>query len=109
MTIERAYELLNGGDWACAWGEPETLAAVSLELAGVLEPGLAGEADAISSRALHDFADATRRWARLASRLEHGLRIDPQGRLGPAHHEGTDMGFKLRELMTMQLLAAMDL
>lgn len=109
MTIERAYELVNGGDWACAWGEPETLATVSLELAMVLEPELAGEADAIATAAHRDLSAATLRWARLAGRLEHGLHLGTDGKLGPVHRGGGGGGFRFRELMTMQLLAAMEL
>lgn len=108
MTIGHTYELLKAGDWACAWGEPATLAAISLELATVLAPHLAPDADAIAVRTVSDFEDATRLWARLAGRLDHGLRIDADGRVGPAHRAGGGVGLRFRELMTERLLMTME-
>jgi len=69
MNTERFHDLINGGDWACAQGEPEALAEVCRELSDWLEPGLADKAETIRQLADVNMVAATRSWGELAVSL----------------------------------------
>ena len=64
--------LLDGGDWACAWGEQETLAEVCHCLAPLLAEPLRLNAERIEELVRSDYSEAVRQWARLSHRLRYG-------------------------------------
>lgn len=65
-------ELLDGGDWACAYGQCGTLSHVCLELARLLEDAeLAEKARVVAHEAIINLDEATRRWSELACELRH--------------------------------------
>jgi hypothetical protein len=72
MIDMRMCELLNGGDWACAFAEPHGLVEVCDALAELVDDeALAGLAREIATLAPTDMGSATRQWARLAGALRH--------------------------------------
>lgn len=71
MTTHLEY-LLDGGDWACAWGEQETLAQVCHCLAPLLAEPLRVQAERIEELVRSDYGEAVRMWARLSHRLRYG-------------------------------------
>ena len=72
MTSE-IHELLNSGDWACAYAQEEDLARVCRELAGEIEPALADEVHKVARLAEHDdMLGASRLWTRLTTVVRLG-------------------------------------
>lgn len=69
---ERVQELLNGGDWACAYAQHETLADVARRLCRLVPEEAAGMARQVAVYALTDLPRATALWSRLGSRLRYG-------------------------------------
>jgi hypothetical protein len=61
-TKKAIWRLVDGGDWACSWGEPTGLQEVCLELATLLDSPLADRARTIASQAPADMAAASRQW-----------------------------------------------
>lgn len=72
MTSYLKY-LLDGGDWACAWAEQETLAEVCHHMAPLLSEPLRMEAQRIEHLLRSDYREAMRLWARLSDivRYDH--------------------------------------
>lgn len=70
---EHVLELLNGGDWACAYAQHETLAHVARQLGALLEGEAAELAREVAATATTDLPSATATWSRLAARLRYGL------------------------------------
>lgn len=71
MRYQSIPRLVDGGDWACSWGEPTGLQEVCDELEGLLEPALAVRASKIARLAAADMAAAARQWRDLVSLMEH--------------------------------------
>lgn len=69
---DRIIELLNGGDWACAYQERKGLAEVCGMLEPLVEPDLAERVALIARVAARDMRFATKQWAELATRLRRG-------------------------------------
>jgi hypothetical protein len=65
----RIMELLNGGDWACAYAEGGTLAQVCVELEPLVGAQLAPATRAVSDAIEADMGLATHRWVELARAL----------------------------------------
>lgn len=78
-TQRRIIELLNGGDWACAYKERGGLTEVCGLLAPLVSPGLSDRAYLVARLAGKDMRAATKQWAELATLLRH-----------PVAHEGLD-------------------
>jgi hypothetical protein len=68
---QRIIELLNGGDWACAYRESDSLARVCTGLADFLDEELAESAREIVEWTERDMKIATRRWGEFAMRVRH--------------------------------------
>jgi len=68
MTKQHVHDLLDGGDWACAWAYHETLARVCRQLAAV-KPTIASLALEIGEHALVDMKRATAEWSQLSEAL----------------------------------------
>lgn len=64
---DRVTELLDGGDWACAWANHASLEAVCDELADLVSPDLAARARRVE-RFAHDddLVHASEEWERLS-------------------------------------------
>jgi hypothetical protein len=68
----RLCELLDGGDWACSFGQCGTLSSICQELIGLLDdPELSEKARLVAREVTIDMGTATRRWAELAYVLRH--------------------------------------
>ncbi|HUH01142.1 MAG TPA: hypothetical protein VML75_04045, partial [Kofleriaceae bacterium] len=77
-TNKSIWRLVNGGDWACSWGEPTGLQEVCLELTTLLEPPMAARARDIARQAAADMAAASRQWRDLVALL--GRPVSPEAR-----------------------------
>lgn len=74
MTNQRRIiELLNGGDWACAYKERSGLADVCGMLATLVGPELSDRAWLVARLAGKDMRAATKQWAELATLIRHPL------------------------------------
>lgn len=80
-------QLLDGGDWACAFGQCGTLSHVCQELAALLDdPELAEKARQVAREANRDLGVAARQWGELAGELRR-----PGGRPGSRSESGADL------------------
>lgn len=79
-TKNSIWRLVDGGDWACSFGEPTGLQEVCLELTALLEPAMAERARKIAGQAPADMAAASRAWRDLVALL---------GAPGPRSSEAT--------------------
>jgi hypothetical protein len=73
----RILELLNGGDWACAYNERQSLAHVCRKLAVLLDDGQSERARSVARSSAVDMRTATHDWAELAADLRGGRRRGP--------------------------------
>ena len=81
----KVIELLNGGDWACVYSEPESLVRACQGLAVLIEEELATYALEVADWADRDMRTAVRRWGELAMRVRY-----PSGRrVRLAHGSGS--------------------
>jgi hypothetical protein len=83
-TQQRILELLNCGDWACAYNERQSLAHVCRKLAVLLEANQSERARTVARSAAVDMRAATHDWAELAAELRRSRRRGPLG-IGLAH------------------------
>jgi len=74
MTTQDVHDLLDGGDWACAWAYHETLARVCRQLAAV-KPTVAKVALEIGDHALVNMRLATSEWAQLSEALREEVPL----------------------------------
>jgi hypothetical protein len=82
VTISRQIlELLNGGDWACAYNERHSLAHVCKRLAVLVDVDHAAQARVISQVAASDMGAATKGWSELAADLR-GAHVGAPGATG---------------------------
>ena len=63
------WQLLDAGDWACAHGDDEALARVSVAVAARVPPELATVACHIGGLASRNLQAASTAWGRLSDRL----------------------------------------
>lgn len=74
MHLEQpVQELLNGGDWACANAQHETLAEVARRLSRIVPADAARLSRQVAESALSDLPRATALWNRLGTRLRYGM------------------------------------
>lgn len=76
-TQQRILELLNGGDWACAYNERQSLAHVCRKLAVLLDSTQSERARTVARSAALDMRAATHDWAELAAELRSRRRRGP--------------------------------
>lgn len=74
---QRILELLNGGDWACAYNERQSLAHVCRKLALLVDGDLSEQARQVARSSAIDMRGATRDWAQLAADLRGSRRRGP--------------------------------
>ena len=63
------WQLLDGGDWACAHGDAEALARIAESLERDLSPPFCVQARRIRELATSDIRNASVKWGRLAATL----------------------------------------
>lgn len=73
QQFAKIAELLDGGDWACSYGQCGTLIHVCEELAELVKEdrALAKQAGDVAREACSDLDAATRHWADLSHALRH--------------------------------------
>lgn len=76
---QRILELLNGGDWACAYNERQSLSHVCRKLAVLVDAEQSDRARSVAQQAANDMRSATRDWAELAADLRGSRRRGPAG------------------------------
>lgn len=100
---DRIIELLNGGDWACAYKERKGLADVCGMLAPLVEPELAARAELIARAASKDMRFATKQWAELATRLRRGRHSASAAGVGRGKVVGEVVGEVVVEMARVPL------
>jgi hypothetical protein len=80
QQFARIAELLDGGDWACSFGQCGTLSYICSKLADLIEedPRLAEKASNVAREAECNMDTATLRWSELADELRHSPRMRTQ-------------------------------
>lgn len=79
QQFARIAELLDGGDWACSFGQCGTLSHICAELAELIEnedQRLAEKASCVAREAACSLEAAMRHWSELASELRHSPRLN---------------------------------
>lgn len=77
QQFARIAELLDGGDWACSFGQCGTLSHICAELADLIkkeDQRLADKARSVAREVECDMEAATRHWSELAAELRHSPR-----------------------------------
>ena len=72
MPMDRLWDLLHGGDWACVDADDEALARVATTLAARLRGPQRLAAIGVAAATAVDMDHATRRWGELADELRAG-------------------------------------
>ncbi len=68
----RVSQLVDGGDWACSYGQCGTLVHVCRQLAAIVDDQqLAEKACVVAREAQLDLDRASRSWSELAASLRH--------------------------------------
>lgn len=74
----RINQLIEGGEWACSFGQCGTLSHVCLQLAALVEDQeLAAKARLIAEQADRDLGVAAEQWALLCDRLRRSQAHGP--------------------------------
>jgi hypothetical protein len=69
MPLDRLWETLNSGDWACAHADPEGLVRIASSLSRLLDGDMERCARRVAFLAEKDMSTATLLWGELAGQI----------------------------------------